>query len=568
MKNRFRNIFLAFGIVAVVVMLLTMNMSYEELWNNLKSAGYYLPLILLLWMVVYMINTGSWYIILRSSGAVPISYWRLYKYSVSGFALNYVTPVGLMGGEPYRIMELTPYVGVERATSSVILYVMMHIFSHFCFWMSSVLIYIFFYPVTWRMGILMGFITLFCVSLGTLFIKGYRHGMAVACVRLGSHLPLLKKHITRFLEKNRSKLENIDSQIALVHKQDKLSFYGSLLMEYLARIVSCGEVWLILNVLTSNVSFVDCILILAFSSLMANLLFFIPMQLGGREGGFALAVNGIAVSGAYGVYAALITRVREMVWIIIGLALMKIGNKNVKDMISMGRVKALAFDFGGTLDSPFLHWAKVYLKIYNEQLNLGLTRETFWDSYVHAEREMERLQPVKATDGLLEVQNYKTHFQFEDLIKRGIVPDSDYNRSQLPREAARLVTEFSTDYLMKAKPILERLAQKYRMIVVSNYYGNLKTVLESMGVADLFHSITDSTIAGLRKPDPALWKKAFDDEGLKPEEVVVIGDSQKNDVNPALSLGSQVIKCCPDEQAKVPNLTCIMSLGELADILL
>jgi len=545
-----------------------MNMSYEELWSNLKSAGYYLPLILLLWMVVYMINTGSWYIILRSSGPVNMSYWRLYKYSVSGFALNYVTPVGLMGGEPYRIMELTPYVGVERATSSVILYVMMHIFSHFCFWMSSVLIYIFFYPVSWSMGILMGFITLFCLTLGTLFIKGYRHGMAVACVRLGSKIPFLKKQISSFLEKNRRKLEDIDKQIALVHKQDKLSFYGSLILEYLARVVSCGEVWLILNVLTTNVSFVDCILILAFSSLMANLLFFMPMQLGGREGGFALAVNGIAVPGAYGVYAALITRVRELVWIIIGLAIMKVGNKNMKDMISMGKVKALAFDFGGTLDSPFLHWAKVYLKIYNEQLNLGLTRETFWDSYVHAEREMERLQPVKPTDGLLQVQTYKTQFQFEDLIKRGLVPNTEHNRLHLPKEAAKLITEFSTDYVIKAKPVLERLSKKYRMIVVSNYYGNLKTVLRSMGVSDLFHSITDSTIAGLRKPDPALWKKAFDEEGLSPEEVVVIGDSQKNDINPALSLGCQVIKCCPDDEARVPTITCIGSLDELADILL
>src|SRR3712207_214275 len=70
-----------------------------------------------------------------------------------------------------------------------------------------------------------------------------------------------------------------------------------------------------------------CILIAAFSSLLANLLFFLPMQLGGREGGFALAVSGLSLSGAYGVYAALITRVRELFWIVVGLALMKVGNK-------------------------------------------------------------------------------------------------------------------------------------------------------------------------------------------------------------------------------------------------
>ena len=138
MKNKYRNIFLAFGIIAVLIMIFTFDMDYQELWLNLKRAGVYLPLVLLLWLFVYLINTVSWYIIIRSGGKTGFSFVRLYKFTVTGFALNYVTPVGLMGGEPYRIMELKPYIGIERATSSVILYVMMHIFSHFCFWLSSV----------------------------------------------------------------------------------------------------------------------------------------------------------------------------------------------------------------------------------------------------------------------------------------------------------------------------------------------------------------------------------------------------------------------------------------------
>lgn len=327
MKNKYRNIFLAFGIVAVLIMMFTFDMDYQELWTNLKRAGIYLPLVLILWLSVYLINTVSWYIIIRSGGKPGFSFARLYKFTVTGFALNYVTPVGLMGGEPYRIMELKPYIGVERATSSVILYVMMHIFSHFCFWLTSVLLYIFLYPVGWGMGIILGAITIFCLLIALLFIKGYQHGMAVAFVRLGSRLPFLRKKVIHFAEVYREQLENIDQQIALLHRQKKQTFYAALSLEYMARVVSCLEIWLILNVLTTHVSFADCCLIAAFSSLLANLLFFLPMQLGGREGGFALAVGGLSLSGAYGVYAALITRVREMVWIVIGLALMKVGNK-------------------------------------------------------------------------------------------------------------------------------------------------------------------------------------------------------------------------------------------------
>ena len=146
---------------------------------------------------------------------------------------------------------------------------------------------------------------------------------------MGSHIPFLKQRAIRFSQTHKEKLENIDSQIALLHQQRKSTFYGALSLEFVARVVSCLEVWLIMNVLTTNVSFVSCVLIVAFSSLLANLLFFLPMQLGGREGGFALAVGGLSISGAFGVYTALITRVRELFWIVIGLALMKIGNKKL-----------------------------------------------------------------------------------------------------------------------------------------------------------------------------------------------------------------------------------------------
>ena len=82
--------------------------------------------------------------------------------------------------------------------------------------------------------------------------------------------------------------------------------------------------------MTSDVSFWDCILIQAFTSLFANLFFFMPMQMGAREGGFALATGGLAMTKAFGVYTSLIVRLREIFWIVVGIALMKVGNGNRK----------------------------------------------------------------------------------------------------------------------------------------------------------------------------------------------------------------------------------------------
>ncbi len=326
MKSKYRNIFLIFGIAAVVIMLCTFDMEYDELLSNLKRAGGWLPAILGLWIFIYLINALSWFIIIRDDKESKVSFWKIYKLTITGFALNYATPVGLMGGEPYRIMEITPYVGVSKATSSVILYVMMHIFSHFCFWFSAIFLYILLFPVDWAIGIILTVIGVFCLFAIYFFMKGYKNGMTVKALKICQHIPFLKRWAARFYEKKQETLERIDNQIAKLHKQHKRTFYASLSLEFLARVIGCFEVYFILYVLTNNVSFLSCILIMAFTSLFSNLFFFSPMQLGAREGGFALAAVGVAIPSAFGVYTGLITRVRELIWITVGVLLMKIGN--------------------------------------------------------------------------------------------------------------------------------------------------------------------------------------------------------------------------------------------------
>ena len=237
-----------------------------------------------------------------------------------------------MGGEPYRIMELKPFTGVSKATSSVILYVMMHIFSHFWFWFLSTFLYIALYPIGVPMGIMLGFIAAFCLLGIYFFARGYKTGMAQKGIRLLTHIPLVKNWARRFEQEKQDTLEQIDSQIALLHGQHKRTFYASLSFEVMARVLQSLEIYLILKAFAADISIADSILILAFSSLFSNLIFFSPMQLGAREGGLALAVDGLHLTGALGVYTGLITRIRELVWIAIGILLIKVGNKDLKQI--------------------------------------------------------------------------------------------------------------------------------------------------------------------------------------------------------------------------------------------
>ena len=60
MKSKYRNIFLIFGIVAIIIMLCTFDMEYDELWDNLKRAGMWLPAVILLWVLIYWLNALAW----------------------------------------------------------------------------------------------------------------------------------------------------------------------------------------------------------------------------------------------------------------------------------------------------------------------------------------------------------------------------------------------------------------------------------------------------------------------------------------------------------------------------
>ncbi len=328
MKKKYQNAFFVFGIVLLIIMITQLD--FKEVWNGLKNAGYWFFAVLLLWALLYIFNTATWYIIIRSGSKekTKINFLWLYKITVSGFALNYATPGGLMGGEPYRVMSLSPLIGTERASSSVILYAMTHIFSHFLFWLIAILLFIITEPVSFVIGIILALAGAFCILGIWFFMKGYQKGMAVRIMNFIRHIPGVKKWASRFITKHKEQLDTIDSQIAALHKQNRKSFVAAVLLELSCRIFSCLEIMFVLLVLMPHVNFIQCILILAFTSLFANLLFFMPLQLGGREGGFLMSTTSLAMSASAGIFVALIIRIRELIWTAIGLFMIKLEKKS------------------------------------------------------------------------------------------------------------------------------------------------------------------------------------------------------------------------------------------------
>ena len=339
-KQRLNNLFFIIGVVAVVVMLFTFDVSFVELWQHLCHAGYWLIPIIGVWFLVYGLNALAWQATIEGNigGKAPVSFWRIYRLTITGYALNYATPVGGLGGEPYRIMELSKDIDKQHATSSVILYAMMHFFAHFWFWFVSIFIYLALtavgdLPINTFIGTVLGIIVVFCLLAFYLFSKGYRNGLVKYVLGIVSRIPGLKRWTLRFWARHAEAIENIDKQIVSLHGQDKKAFYKSLVYEFMSRVVQSSEVLFMLLLFGIDngggfdgitITYLHSILIVAFTTLFANLIGFLPMQLGVQEGGFVLSIAALGLSAALGIFVSIICRVREIIWIIVGILLMRL----------------------------------------------------------------------------------------------------------------------------------------------------------------------------------------------------------------------------------------------------
>ena len=122
-------------------------------------------------------------------------------------------------------------------------------------------------------------------------------------------------------------------------------------------------------------------------------------------------------------------------------------------------------------------------------------------------------------------------------------------------------------------PLLRRLAEHYRLAVVSNfdYTPTALGMLQDAGVVDLFDTIVVSDAVGWRKPRPEIFELALRQLGVEPGVALFVGDRADIDVAGAQALGMPVAWVNRDRAPlpagiRAPDYE-IRDLGELAPIL-
>src|SRR5262249_3445867 len=113
------------------------------------------------------------------------------------------------------------------------------------------------------------------------------------------------------------------------------------------------------------------------------------------------------------------------------------------------------------------------------------------------------------------------------------------------RVAARFLSE-ARAYFEANAPVLERLARRHRLRIVSNFYGNLSPVCDNANVRRYFDVIVGSAQIGLLKPDPRIFLAAIETLGIEPARTVMVGDSLAREMAGARAAGLAHIWLVPD----------------------
>ncbi len=195
------------------------------------------------------------------------------------------------------------------------------------------------------------------------------------------------------------------------------------------------------------------------------------------------------------------------------------------------KIKAIVFDFGGTLDTDGIHWAEKFWEAY-VYYKISIPKDEFRNAFVYSERTI----PTIIGPEFSLINTYKTQikYQLEYLINNKILEEVN---EDLIEKLSQFCFNSTVRNIITTKTVLEELKHNFKLGLVSNYYGNVKTVLTELGVAKYFDVIVDSTIVGIRKPDKKIFEYTINKLNETPNNVVVVGDSYKNDIAPAKSLG-------------------------------
>jgi putative hydrolase of the HAD superfamily len=199
-------------------------------------------------------------------------------------------------------------------------------------------------------------------------------------------------------------------------------------------------------------------------------------------------------------------------------------------------VKGVLIDFGGTIDTDGRHWYKVFKQAYScvaPAIEDALLRQ----AYVYAERTLGKNPIINPQFTFYKTLKTKLSLQTNFLRENGC-SFTDVQSKQILDSCYSVVT---TNINKVARQELESLSERCPLVLVTNFYGNMNSVLKEFGIDRYFAGIVESAVEGVRKPNPDIFRLAVNRLGVLPADAVMIGDSLSKDIIHAMEVGCKTV---------------------------
>lgn len=290
-----------------------------EILANISRLGWWMPVVLLPYFLVYVMDTWGWYLAFGSYAPVRPAYRTLFRVRWAGESINSVIPSGYVGGEALKVYLLRKrgWSGLTAGTSVVA--------SKTC----QVLAQVFFIGLgalaaltrlpagsDARAGMLL--ITVAALGLVGLIFLLQRRGMFSSLHGLLARLSIR----IQALEANRPGLRKLDDQIYGFYHRDRQRFFqttGAFLGGWLCDAI---EIYVVCHLLGLPLAWTEAVAIESFISVAKALGIFVPGALGVQESGVVLLFEIFGLPAPVAVTYAIIRRGRELVYVLIGGALL------------------------------------------------------------------------------------------------------------------------------------------------------------------------------------------------------------------------------------------------------
>jgi len=202
--------------------------------------------------------------------------------------------------------------------------------------------------------------------------------------------------------------------------------------------------------------------------------------------------------------------------------------------------RGFIFDYGGTLDTAGRHWGKVLWHAYRHE-DVPVTEEQFREAYVHAERTLGKNHIIQPHYTFNKTLSVKLRIELEYLLSQGYLKATEEECRRMHSHMLENIYKGVVQETSHSSKVLGQLRKEHEMALVSNFYGNIKVVLDEFKLSHLFDKVIESAVVGVRKPDPRIFTLGVEALGLKANEVTVVGDSFSKDIIPAKQAGCHTV---------------------------